>query len=122
MSLPPATDVLVVAGDRIDKPGQQSIQLGRRVLRRFDCSAVPTIVIPGNHDPLATIKQLVADFETVYLAHQRRLTTEELLTNATTQKNITVVGWGCTRFDVGREIPDKTAETFDILRWIRTHR
>ncbi|MXR40715.1 hypothetical protein GRX01_05080 [Halobaculum sp. WSA2] len=114
LTLPPETDLIVVVGDLLDTPNRESVQLGRDVLERFDRSHVPTVLIPGNHDPLDTCSELAADFDSVYLAHERRVQLTDLTDDRSNGSELSVVGVGCTQFDAGREIPYETGDAFDV--------
>lgn len=114
VTLPPETDAIVIAGDLLDRDDDESIAKGRRVLARFDDSPVPTAVVPGNHDPLGAAERLAEGFDSVQVAHERRLTGVDFLGPAVAFDRIALTGIGCTQFDAGVEIDYEEATAFTI--------
>jgi len=101
VTLPPETDAAIVAGDPLDRADPASVERGRRLPSRLDDSPVPTALVPGNHDPLATAEALVDGFDSVVLAHERRPTAVDVPGPAEAFGRVPVVGIGRERFDVG---------------------
>ncbi|WP_435064163.1 metallophosphoesterase family protein [Halobaculum sp. EA56] len=112
VTLPAETDAVLIAGDLLDRADPESIDHGREFLRRLDESPVPTAIVPGNHDPLDATRTLIAEYESVQLAHERTLTADSFPGPATPFADVAVVGIGCTQFDAGREIPYEQALAF----------
>lgn len=104
VTLPPETDAVIIAGDLLDRSDPASVERGRQLLSRLDDSPVPTALVPGNHDPLATAEALVDGFDSVVLAHERRLTAADVPGPADAFDQVPVVGIGCEQFDAGVEV------------------
>jgi hypothetical protein len=111
ITLPEGTEAVVITGDIVDRATEDGVSIGREFLNRLNDVSVPTILVPGNHDPHDVAAELVADFEYVQLAHGRRVTGDDF-PESSPFETVTVVGWGCTGFDLGCELTYK--EAFEI--------
>ncbi|QZY01168.1 metallophosphoesterase family protein [Halobaculum rubrum] len=111
--LPRGTDGVVIAGDLLDKPERDHCEQARQLLARLDAHDVPTVYVPGNHDPLATARIVAEGFDSVELAHDRSVT-GAAFDGQTVFDDVAVVGWGCTQFDAGCEIEYESASEFAI--------
>lgn len=94
-TLPAETDAVVITGDLVDRDSNDSIAQGRQLLSRLEEATVPTVVVPGNHDPRDSAARYIGDFEFVQLAHDRQVTGADFPVKSVFGK-LTVVGWGCT--------------------------
>jgi len=111
--LPANTDAVLITGDLIDQVDEDSITQARQLLSRLEEAAVPTVVVPGNHDPRDSAERFVTGFRYVQLAHDRLVSGTEYPVD-TLFDTLAVAGWGCTQFDAGCELSYAAATAFEI--------
>lgn len=102
MVVPEGVDLALILGDLIHRAGPEDVSLARRFVERFEPD-VPSVYVPGNHDPAPTEERIVEPFSRARSGH---LTTHEI-------KGLTIVGWGCERRTLAPAINQREFDALD---------
>lgn len=123
-------DAVVSVGDVVDgsvevtgsRAGQRYERRARGFFEHLDESGVPTVVVPGDRDPLAATRRLVDGLDSVALAHGRVVSDHHLPGLG----DLALVGYGCESSDASMTLPytefapvdPRTTTNEDTIAWV----